>query len=93
MQEQSLNVVQHGLEYLKACYIPDPTDYGVQYGDVYVYQVGDIKFERTLWRRVETLGLRHHGLFRLAEEHPAADRVLFECEFLQVRRGQESFDR
>lgn len=58
MQQQSLNVLQHGLEYLKACYIKDPAGYGVHYGDVYVYQVGDIKFERTLWRRPEDITVR-----------------------------------
>ena len=58
VQEQSLNVVQHGLEYLKACYIPDPAEYGIQYGDVYVYQVGDVNFERRLWRRPEDVTVR-----------------------------------
>lgn len=51
-------MVQHGLEYLKACYIPDPAAYGVQYGDVYVYQVGDVNFERRLWRRPEDVTVR-----------------------------------
>ena len=58
VQEQSLNVLQHGLEYLKACYIPDPSGYGNQYGDVYVYQVGDVKRERRLWRRPEDITVR-----------------------------------
>lgn len=58
VQEQSLNVVQHGMEYLKSCYIKDPTDYGSQYGDVYVYQVGEIDFERRLWRRPEDVTVR-----------------------------------
>eukprot|EP00892_Ulva_mutabilis_P001911 jgi/Ulvmu1/11720/UM008_0131.1 len=53
IQEQSLNVLQHGLDYLKACYIPDPSGYGSQYGDVYGYQVGDAMQERRRWRRPE----------------------------------------
>lgn len=58
MQEQSLNVLQHGLEYLQACYIPDPSGYGSQYGDVYVYQVGDVKREMRFWRRPEDIEVR-----------------------------------
>ena len=67
MQEQSLNVLQHGLEYLQACYIPDPSGYGSQYGDVYVYQVGDVKREMRFWRRPEDIEVRPQPPLRSSE--------------------------
>jgi hypothetical protein len=54
-------VLEHGLEYLKSCYIKDPSEYGNQYGDVYVYQVGDVQLERTLWRRPEDIMVCIHA--------------------------------
>jgi hypothetical protein len=53
VQNQALLVVQHGLKYLKSCFIKDPSGYKIPLGDVYVYQVGDPKEELRLWRRPE----------------------------------------
>ena len=51
-------MVEHGLAYMKACVIKDPTNYKKPVGDVFVHQVGDAKAEREEWRRPEDIKVR-----------------------------------
>jgi hypothetical protein len=55
LQGQSLNMLGHGLDYIKNCFVQDPTNYDLVHGDVYVYQIGDVKVEKQLWRRPEDI--------------------------------------
>jgi hypothetical protein len=55
VQDYALNMVAHGLDYIRNCFVEDPTDYGNPLGDVYVYQVGDIATEMASWRRPEDI--------------------------------------
>ena len=70
MQNQALVVVQHGLEYVMACHIPDPRAFKAPIGDVYVYQVGDPLSERQLWRRPEDITVRPSAAVFLGEPPP-----------------------
>ena len=58
LQNSALDMVEHGLAYMKACVIKDPTNYKKPVGDVFVHQVGDAKAEREEWRRPEDVKVR-----------------------------------
>lgn len=58
MQDAALGMVQHGVDYVRACFVRDPTNFGGPEGDVYVYQVGDLRAEMDAWRRPEDVKAR-----------------------------------
>lgn len=53
VQDDALDIVEHGLTYLLQCFIQDPTNYVNAQGDVYVYQVGNVERESGRWFRPE----------------------------------------
>jgi hypothetical protein len=46
------------VSYLRNCVIQDPTDFGSPQGDVYVYQVGNLRNEMAAWNRPEDVTVR-----------------------------------
>lgn len=53
VQDDTLDMVAHGLAYLMQCFRQDPGDYSSPQGDVYVYQVGNLDTETGRWFRPE----------------------------------------
>jgi hypothetical protein len=53
MQKKAIAMLDHGMRYLRNCFIQDPTNFNNILGDVYVYQVGSLESEMAAWRRPE----------------------------------------
>ena len=61
LQGRSLDLLEHGAAYVRACYLQDPTGYGSRMGDVLIAEVGDAETESLLWRRPEDITVRRRG--------------------------------
>lgn len=70
VQDDALEIVEHGLNYLLQCFIKDPTNYANAQGDVYVYQVGNVDRESGRWFRPEDVKVRPPShIIRVASTH------------------------
>ena len=76
MQNRTLATLEHGVQYLRNCVVQDPTDFGTPQGDVYVYQVGNLRGELAAWNRPEDVKVCVAHLLSLsciAAPHARAD--------------------